>query len=181
MITVIAAVGRGGAIGRGGSLPWHFPEDLRRFKQLTVGHAVILGRRTWESLPAKFRPLPGRTSIVMSRGAEVAGAHYTAPSLHTAMLEAGLSGAPIDIIGGASVYAAALPLADRLEITEVDVDVEGADAFFPLAVYEPDAARKVGDKIESTLWSGHPNATFRLVGRRKGETAGLTFSTWERV
>jgi dihydrofolate reductase len=180
MITVIAAVGRGGAIGRGGSLPWHFPEDLRRFKQLTVGHAVILGRRTWESLPAKFRPLPGRTSIVMSRGAEVAGAHYTAPSLHTAMLEAGLSGAPIDIIGGASVYAAALPLADRLEITEVDVDVEGADAFFPLGHKgHVSLASPFGD-ISDTHWH-HGDAVFHERERRRGETPGLTFVTWERV
>jgi dihydrofolate reductase len=177
VLTIIAAIARNGAIGKGGQLPWHYPEDLARFKALTMGHAVVMGRKTWESIPAKFRPLPGRTSIVMSRGAEVAGAHYTAPSLHTAMLEAGLSGAPIDIIGGASVYAAALPLADRLEITEVDVDVEGADAFFPLG---HKGHVSLSSQFGDTYWH-HGDAVFHERDRRRGETPGLTFVTWERV
>jgi dihydrofolate reductase len=129
-ISLLAAVVRGGVIGRDGTVPWHLQEDMARFRSLTMGHPVIMGRRTWESLPDRFRPLPGRRNVVITRnlawhteGAERAG------SLDEALRM--LEGAPrVYVIGGAEVYAAALPLADELVLTEIDLDVEG-DTFFP--------------------------------------------------
>ena len=114
----------GGVIGRDNGIPWRLPEDQARFKELTMGQPVIMGRLTWESLPAKVRPLPGRRNVVVTRdagyvadGADVVGA-----------LPADLDGW---VIGGAQLYTAALPSADRLEVTEIDVDVDG-DAFAPV-------------------------------------------------
>jgi dihydrofolate reductase len=129
-IALVAAVARGGVIGRDGGVPWHLPEDLARFRSLTTGHAVVMGRRTWDSLPERFRPLPGRRNIVVTRdpdwradGAERAGS-----------LDDGLAHAAeetsVFVIGGAQIYRQALPLADELLLTEIDLEVEG-DAFFP--------------------------------------------------
>ena len=126
-ISLIAALASNGVIGRDGALPWNLPEDLRRFKALTMGHPVLMGRRTWESIG---RPLPGRRNIVITRqagyqatGAEVFG------DLGSAL--AALAGAPeVFVIGGGEVYAAALPLARRLHLTELQRAVEG-DARFP--------------------------------------------------
>lgn len=129
-ISLLAAVARGGVIGSGGSIPWRLPEDARRFRELTMGHPVVMGRRTWDSLPDRFRPLPGRRNVVVTGnpawqadGAESAG------SLADALRV--LDGAPqIFVIGGAELYAEALPLADELLLTEIDVAVDG-DTFFP--------------------------------------------------
>lgn len=125
---IVAAVGRNGAIGIEGGLPWRIPEDLARFKQLTMGHAVVMGRATYESIG---RPLPGRRNIVLSRsvdlkyeGVEVAG------SLHGAIETARSHGEHAFIIGGAEVYRTALPVADRMELTEVDSEPK-ADTWFP--------------------------------------------------
>lgn len=128
-VTLIAAVARNAAIGRDNRLLWQLPEDMQRFKALTVGHAVVMGRRTWESLPAKFRPLPGRRNIVVSRsvGYQLSDA-TVARSLTEAIAAAGEES--VFIIGGAEVYREALRLADRLELTEVD-DAPVADVFFP--------------------------------------------------
>ncbi len=126
-VVLIAAVARNGVIGKGGALPWHLPEDLRHFKALTLGHPIIMGRRTWESLG---RPLPGRHNIVVSRDAQwqPVGAER-ADSLPAALALA--AGAPrVFVIGGAQLYAAALPLADALELTEIDADFDG-DTHFP--------------------------------------------------
>ena len=129
-LTVIAAVARNGVIGRDNALPWHLPADLKRFKALTTGHAVIMGRKTWESLPEKFRPLPGRQNIVVTRNAGYAAAGATVVnSLADAVAAA--SGSEAFVIGGAELYAAALPHADRLELTEIDADYAG-DTWFPL-------------------------------------------------
>jgi len=118
-----------GVIGRDNAIPWRVPEDMARFKELTMDHTVIMGRMTWESLPAKFRPLPGRRNVVVSRqagypadGAEVVGA---------------LEDAPLDdawVIGGSQIYGLALPLATRCEVTEVAVDLrrEDEDALAPV-------------------------------------------------
>lgn len=116
-------------IGRDGALPWRVPEDLARFRALTSGHPVLMGRATWESLPARFRPLPGRDNLVLSRtpGYEADGAQVLA-SLDEA-LEL-VAGRDAWVIGGGALYASALAHADRLEVTEVDVEVEG-DAFAP--------------------------------------------------
>jgi dihydrofolate reductase len=127
-LSLIVACSRDGVIGRDGDLPWHLPSDLKRFKALTEGHAVIMGRRTWESLPERFRPLPGRRNLVLTRrpdyeapGAEVFG------SLSAAVAAVAGSGF---VIGGGQVYDEALPLARRAYVTHVDTDVEG-DTFFP--------------------------------------------------
>ena len=128
-LTLIAAVAKNGVIGDGNALPWHLPEDLRHFKALTSGHAVIMGRKTWESLPARFRPLPGRLNIVMTRdpsyAAEGAMVVHSMPEALTAA-----AGHSAFVIGGAELYAHALPLADRLELTELAREFSG-DAFFP--------------------------------------------------
>lgn len=130
-LILIAAVARGGAIGRGNELPWHLPEDLKHFRATTQGAPVIMGRRTWESLPPRFRPLPGRHNIVVSRDPHwSADGACRAGSLAEARAAAG--DAPrVFVIGGAELYRAALPLADELLLTELDLAVPDADAFFP--------------------------------------------------
>jgi dihydrofolate reductase len=129
-LSLIAGVARNGGIGRGNELLARLPEDMARFKALTMGHPVIMGRKTWESLPTKFRPLPGRRNIVLSRdsGLQLDGAERFA-SLKDA-LAACADAAQIFVIGGAQSFAEALPIADRLELTEFDADFE-ADVFFP--------------------------------------------------
>jgi dihydrofolate reductase len=180
VITIVAAIARGGAIGKGGALPWHYPEDMAHFKALTMGHAVILGRRTWESLPARFKPLPGRTNVVLSkamRRSNTTGPECVARTLDGAIYwldEQRTENAYI--IGGAEVYAQALPLADALEITEVDVDVEGADAFFPWKCFAP-----LPPLDDADGYHLGDDGTWREVSRRKGTTPELTFVRWERV
>ncbi|MFH1872130.1 MAG: dihydrofolate reductase [Pseudomonadota bacterium] len=128
-LTLIAAVARNRVIGIDNRLPWHLPADLRHFKALTSGHAVIMGRKTWESLPEKFRPLPGRRNIVVTRDASYrAEGAVVALSLPAALAAAGDGEA--FLIGGAELYATALPLADRLQLTEIDASFEG-DTWFP--------------------------------------------------
>lgn len=129
-IVLIAAVARGGVIGRGGQLVFQEPADQRHFRQATLGCPVIMGRKTWDSLPARFRPLPGRHNIVVSRNPAfgAAGAEVAA-DLPTAL--AAVAAAPrVFVIGGAALYAQALPLAQRLLLTEVDADLPG-DVHFP--------------------------------------------------
>ena len=128
-LTLIAAVARNGVIGVDNRLPWRLPADLKRFKELTLGHTVIMGRKTWESLPASYRPLPGRRNIVVTRDAayRAAGA-VVATSLPAAIAAA--DGGAAFVIGGAELYAAALPLADHLQVTEIDAIFEG-DTRFP--------------------------------------------------
>jgi dihydrofolate reductase len=117
-----------GVIGRDGTLPWTLPEDLLHFRAVTAGSTVIMGRRTWESLPPAVRPLPGRTNVVLTRDPD-----WSAPGAvvrHTLSSALTRCGGPVWIIGGAQVYAAALPYADQLLITEIDVHVTG-DVFAP--------------------------------------------------
>lgn len=129
-ITLVAAVARDGAIGRDNALLWHLPEDLARFKALTLGKPVVMGRKTWDSIPTKFRPLPGRRNLVVSRSvSELPGAEVFA-SLDAA-LAACAAEPEVCIIGGAEIYALALPRADRLALTEVDVVYPDADRHFP--------------------------------------------------
>lgn len=125
-IVLLAAVARNGTIGLDGGLPWHIPADLKRFKSLTMGKPMIMGRRTFESLPGL---LPGRRHIVLTRDStyRAAGAEIAA-SLDEAFA---LADAPeIAVIGGGQIYAAALPRANRLELTEVHAEIEG-DTYFP--------------------------------------------------
>jgi dihydrofolate reductase len=126
-VHLIAAVASNGVIGARGGLPWHLPEDLKRFKALTWGHPVIMGRRTWDSLG---KPLPGRENIVVTRNPalEARGASVV-PSLEAAL--ASCAGATdVYVIGGGELYAAALRYADVLALTEIQRDFEG-DARFP--------------------------------------------------
>jgi dihydrofolate reductase len=129
-LVLLAAVARNGVIGGDNDLLWRLPEDLRFLRDTTMGHPVIMGRRTWESLPERVRPLPGRRNIVISRDAG-----YVAPGAElVGSLDAALQlvhDAPhAFVLGGAQLYALALPRADRLLLTEIDHDFEG-DAHFP--------------------------------------------------
>ena len=123
-----------GIIGRGGDIPWRVPEDLARFKELTMGHTVVMGRQTWESLPAKVRPLPGRRNVVLSRRTDfVADGAQVVGSLEAAL--ASSEGEPETwVIGGEQVYLLALPHAARCEVTEVEVDLrrDDEDALAPV-------------------------------------------------
>ena len=139
-VALVAAVARGGVIGRDSGIPWRLPEDMRRFRTLTMGHPVVMGRRTWESLPDQFRPLPGRGNVVVTRnsdwsaqGADRAGSIEDALRL--------LEGeATVFVIGGGEIYAAALPSADELLLTEIDAEIEG-DTYFP--DWDPDDFEEV--------------------------------------
>jgi dihydrofolate reductase len=135
-VVLIAAVARNGVIGRDNALLWHLPEDMRHFRRITTGHAVLMGRKTWDSLPERFRPLPGRRNLVLSRqpGWQAPGAE--AVGSLPAALQA-LSGTDrVFVIGGAEIYAAALPLADELILTELHRDYEG-NARFPSLEGQP--------------------------------------------
>lgn len=127
-VNIIVAAGRNGAIGRRGDLIWHISSDLKRFKTLTMGHPIIMGRKTWESLPK--HPLPGRLNIVVSHNP-----HYVAPgakvvSSPEAALEVA-EGEDVFIMGGAQLYDTFFPIATRVYLTEIDADCMDADAFIP--------------------------------------------------
>lgn len=131
-LVLIAAVARNGAIGRGGTMPWRLPADLAHFKRSTGSAPVIMGRRTWDSLPTAFRPLPGRRNIVVTRKAEwSAPGAERAPSLDAALAMAGAA-QRVFVIGGGELYAQALARADELLLTEIDADFPEADTFFPV-------------------------------------------------
>ncbi|MBH9553010.1 dihydrofolate reductase [Inhella gelatinilytica] len=128
-LVLIAAQGRNRELGADNQLLWHLPEDMAHFKQLTLGKPVLMGRKTWESLPPRFRPLPGRRNLVLTRGTAIAGAE-TVATLDEAL--ARCAGEPeLWVIGGAQVYAQALDRAQRIELTEVAADYPQADCFFP--------------------------------------------------
>lgn len=131
-ISLIAALGHNRVIGKDNGLLWHLPDDLAHFKQLTAGHPIIMGRKTWESLPEKFRPLPGRTNIVVTRSGwyEATGAQ-TAFSFPEALSHAkeAEGSEEIFVIGGGELYSAALPFASRLYLTLVDNDTPGTITF----------------------------------------------------
>jgi len=113
-----------GVIGRNGSIPWQLPEDQARFKRITVGHTVVMGRLTWESLPAKVRPLPGRRNVVLTRQV---GYMADGADIITSIDQA-LGDGDVWVIGGEQLFAQALPLADRCEVTEVDVPIGRDDS-----------------------------------------------------
>ena len=129
-IGLIWAQARNRVIGKNGVMPWHLPEDLAHFKRVTLNHPVIMGRKTWDSIPPRFRPLPGRTNIVVTRQPDwnENGAQRTS-SLREA-LQLCENSAQVWIIGGAQIYAQALPLADELVVTEIDAAFDG-DAHAP--------------------------------------------------
>jgi dihydrofolate reductase len=159
MIAIVVAHSANRVIGRDGELPWRLPSDLRRFRELTNGHTVLMGRRTYESLPESFRPLPGRRNLVLSsdpsynaEGAEVFG------SLADAL--AACAG-DCFVIGGEVTYRDALPLCERLYATEIDAELDG-DAFFP--ELDPDEWRLVDD-----------------AGPQLENELGFAFRTYERT
>ena len=129
-VGLIWAQSPSGVIGRAGGIPWQLPEDQARFKELTLGHTVVMGRLTWESLPAKVRPLPGRRNVVVTRQADYMAEGATV----VGGLDAAITDDEIWVIGGAEIYALALPAATRCEVTEVDVDLrrEDGDAVAPV-------------------------------------------------
>lgn len=128
-VTIVAAVASNGVIGADGTLPWHLPDDLRRFKQLTLGHVLVMGRKTYESIG---RPLPDRTTVVVTRNSawRPAEGALVAASLPEALETAAAIDVEVFVVGGAQVYAEALPSADRLELTLVDAEPAG-DVTFP--------------------------------------------------
>lgn len=152
-LAMVVAIADGGVVGKGGGLPWRIPEDLRHFKDVTLGHAVIMGRKTHASIG---RPLPGRRNIVVSRSADGFDGCEKATSLEEAIAMARTTDEEPRIIGGATLYEEALPLATRIYLTEIHRPVEG-DTFFHL-----------------------DRAGFREVERRAGESAGVEFVTLER-
>ncbi len=145
---LIYARAANGVIGANNTLPWHLPEDLAHFKRTTLGCPVIMGRKTWDSLPPKFRPLPGRLNVVVTRqeGWQAEGAQ-SAASLEAALA---LCAQASDtwVIGGAQIYAQALPLAHSVVVTEIDLHVAG-DAFAPV----------LGDQWQEASRENHTSAT----------------------
>ncbi|MFY9326793.1 MAG: dihydrofolate reductase [Georgfuchsia sp.] len=127
LLTLIAAVARNGTIGRDNTLPWRLPEDLKHFKALTIGHPIVMGRKTWESLG---RPLPGRLNIVVTRDTAYHAEGATVVNSLQDALHLVIDAEELFVIGGAEIYRLALPLADRLQLTELDADFDG-DTHFP--------------------------------------------------
>lgn len=159
-ITLVWAQDRVGAIGKRGAIPWSVPEDMAHFREVTGDGAVIMGRKTWESLPERFRPLPGRRNVVLTRaegytadGAEVVG------DLDAAL---DLVGRVAAVIGGGEIYAAALAHAHSLMVTEIEMLVDGADAFAPpvdLGAWE---------QVEATDWRRSRTGTlYRFLEYRR--------------
>lgn len=129
IISVIAAVARNGVIGDGSAMPWRLPEDARHFKAATLGFPVVMGRRTWDSLPATFRPLPGRRNLVVTRNPQwQASGAEAVPSLDAALARAA-DASKVFVIGGGELYAQALARADELVLTEIDRDFDGRTLF----------------------------------------------------
>ncbi len=120
-IGLIWAQAEGGVIGRDGGMPWHVPEDLAHFKELTLGSPVVMGRGTWDALDPRYRPLPGRRNIVVTRQADWSASGAEAAGSVEAALEMASSGRPawIWVIGGGAIFAQTVVVADRLEVTEL--------------------------------------------------------------
>ena len=143
---LIWAQSASGVIGRDGGIPWRLPEDQTRFKQLTLGHTVVMGRLTWESLPVKVRPLPGRRNVVLTRQAD-----YVADGATVVGGIAEAVGADESwVIGGEQIYALALPLATRCEVTEIDMELPREDGDATAPVLDESWLRSAGDWLTST-------------------------------
>lgn len=128
-VGLVWAEAHGGVIGADGGMPWHVPEDLAHFKAVTLGSPVVMGRRTWESFPDRFRPLPGRRNIVVTRDDEWSGAGAERADSLPAALETAGDGR-VWVIGGGALFREAIGRADLLEVTEIDLAV-GGDTFAP--------------------------------------------------
>jgi dihydrofolate reductase len=161
IVALVVAVARNGVIGRDGGLPWHIPSDLRRFKAITMGKPVIMGRKTWEGLPRK--PLPGRRNIVVTRtpgfraeGGEVAASAQDAIDLCR-------DAAEIAVIGGGEIYRLFWPFATRLYLTEVDLTVEG-DTHFPRL--DPDEWTEISREVHPQAAGDSAGFVLRVLDRR---------------
>lgn len=156
-VSIISAIGRNRVVGKDNDLLWYIPEDLKRFKELTLGHPVIMGRRTWESLPERVRPLPGRTNIVVTRNADwSAEGALVAHSLEEALAIAKKHDQEeVFVIGGGQMYAQALPHTDRLYLTLIDDEKEG-HVYFP--EYESEFATVLNDEARE-----YEGLTYRWV------------------
>lgn len=158
-LTIIAALTKNKVIGYQGTIPWFLPDDLNHFRDKTLGNTVIMGRKTWESLPARMRPLPGRNNIVVSRdpGYVAAGA-TTTNDLYLAIELATHAHGDVFIIGGAQLYAQALPLATKMILTEIDYDYVG-DTYFPTFDKADwlvtECLRRDGHAFVTYEWNGH--------------------------
>jgi dihydrofolate reductase len=153
-LVLVLAVASNGVIGKDGKVPWHIPEDLKHFRRVTTGHAIIMGRKTWDEVG---KPLPNRRNIVVTRqpGLVLPGAEVT-NTLEEAIARARTTDPEPRVIGGAEIYRLALPLATKIYLTEVDREVEG-DTFFAL-----------------------DRSGFRETERRLGEEPGVVFLTLQR-
>lgn len=162
-IALIVAVATNGVIGKDGRLPWHLSEDLKRFKALTMGHHLVMGRKTWESIG---RALPGRTSVVITRrlGYQAAGAIVVRSM--TEALQQCVGDPEVFVIGGGEIYREAMPLADRIYLTEVHAEVQG-DTSFPSL--EPGKWREVSR--EQVRGSGTETIDYDFVTLEKSGTA----------
>lgn len=172
-LVLIAALDRNGAIGKDNALPWHLPADLRRFKALTMGKPVLMGRRTAQSLG---RALPGRTNLVLTRGGRAPFEDMRpVKTVEEANGIAASQGAgALCVIGGAQVYALCLPHATRLHLTRVDTEVEGADTFFP--AFDKARWRAVAREVHPA--DGRHACAFEFVDYEAvdGASAGLRFA-----
>ena len=160
----IVAIGEGGVIGLGGTLPWHYSDDLRRFKRVTMGAVIVMGRKTWESIGKKA--LPGRRNIVVSRrGVEGVECHH---SIESALAAAG---EPCWVIGGAEIYAAALPYCDVLDLTLVPDRVED-----PAAVRFPEIDESEWRTVEDAASEADPrlrHVVMERIGKRREPGANV--------
>lgn len=163
-VTLIAAVAEDGCIGRNGDLPWRLKDDLKRFRRLTLGKPVVMGRRTWDSLPRK--PLDGRRNIVVSRSIKELEGAICAESIEAALRIATGEGADaVMVIGGGEIYALAMTWATCLQLTHVDRRVDDGDAFFPTV--DPNLWKVVHqERAPHDPMSGEPTAIYRTYRRR---------------
>ena len=162
MISFVVAVSRNGVIGREGGLPWHISSDLKRFKEITMGKPVVMGRKTWESLPRK--PLPGRRNIVITQQKDyrAEGADVVASPEAALLL---VPDAPeVAVIGGGEIYRLFWPLVDRLYLTEVDLEVEG-DTHFPAV--DPAEWREIARELHPKGEKDTASFTLRVLDRRQ--------------
>lgn len=171
-LVLVVARDRNGVIGKDGDLPWRLRSDLQRFKAITIGKPCIMGRNTWESLP--LRPLPGRLNIVLTRDEGYAEAGKTKGALVVTSLDEALEIAreqamedgvdEICVIGGQALFAAALPRAKRLYITEVETEVQGGDTWFP--PFDAEAFREVAAEVVLPGEKDDHPMIFRVLERR---------------
>jgi dihydrofolate reductase len=181
--SIIVAASQNGVIGANGKLPWHLPGDLKRFKELTMGHTLIMGRKTFESLPPKVRPLPGRTTIVITHKTWLEHAE-TAPCWRADSLEDALNLIGVEevfICGGGEVYREALPLVDRVYRTVVERDFEG-DTRFDFIPGMQCFLTGYRDAVDGSVWQLVGDAGQGGLGAARGEgDLPHRFEIWDRV